>query len=161
MNAKNSILKNLLNEGTNEQILFEQYKLYVEMANETSNRRNNTHKFYISIISLFITLFALITSITHELLIFIVPLIIIPVIGYIWHKNIESYSILNHGKFDVINEIENKLPAKGFTIEWELMELYHYKEVTKIEKQLPRIISIIAIIAIILIFIIQKGYCIF
>ena len=82
-------------------------------------------------------------------------------ISYIWMKNIESYSALNHGKFDVINEIENKLPARGFTIEWELIKLYNYKELTKVEKNVPKAICIIAIIAIILLIFIQKGYCIF
>ena len=161
MSARDSILKNLFTDEENKQILFDQYRLYVEMANEVSNRREKANKFYILIISLFITIFSTITSITHEIIIFIVPIIIIPSIGYTWMKNIESYSTLNHGKFDVITEIENKLPAKGFTIEWELIELYNHNELTKIEKKIPIIVSIIAVIAIILILFIQKGCCIF
>lgn len=161
MSAKDSILKNLLKEDANEEILFEQYRLYVEMANNITNHRNNTNKFYVTLISLLISIFSIITSITHELIIFIIPLMIIIGISYIWMKNIESYSALNHGKFDVINEIENKLPARGFTIEWELIKLYNYKELTKVEKNVPKAICIIAIIAIILLIFIQKGYCIF
>ena len=161
MSAKDSILKNLLKEDANEEILFEQYRLYVEMANNITNHRNNTNKFYVTLISLLISIFSIITSITHELIIFIIPLMIIIGISYIWMKNIESYSALNHGKFDVIDEIENKLPTRGFTIEWELIKLYNYKELTKVEKNVPKAICIIAIIAIILLIFIQKGYCIF
>ena len=77
-------------------------------------------------------------------------------------KNIQSYSTLNRGKFDVINEIEKQLPAKGFTIEWELMEVYKYQKLTKVEKKVPLIILIISIIltiALIIAVLIQKGCC--
>lgn len=162
MNAKDSILKNLLKEDTNEEILFEQYKLYVEMANEISNRRDNANKFYLTLISLFITIFSIINSITHDSSIFIIPLIIIIIICCIWAKTIDSYSTLNIGKFNIINEIEKKLPAKGFTIEWELLiKVYSYNKLTIVEKWVPKIIGIIAVIAIIFLLIIQKGYCIF
>ena len=78
---------------------------------------------------------------------------------YIWIKTIESYAKLNKGKFDVINEIETKLPVKGFTIEHKLSEeVYQYKELTKVEKNVPIIIIIITVIIIILL-IIQKTYC--
>ena len=57
MSARDSILKNLFTDEENKQILFDQYRLYVEMANEVSNRREKVNKFYILIISLFITIF--------------------------------------------------------------------------------------------------------
>lgn len=42
------------------EILFEQYKLYVEMSNEISKRRHQTNSFYISLSSAIIALFSLI-----------------------------------------------------------------------------------------------------
>ena len=51
----------------------------------------------------------------------------------------------------MINEIENKLPAKGFTIEWELLtEVYQYNELTNVEKNIPIIMMGIGVIILII-----------
>lgn len=161
MNNRCEILKDLIAENPDKQILFEQYKLFVEMSNALSERRDKTNKFYVTLMSLLLTVFSIITSITNELLLFIIPLGIMILFSKVWMENIDSYSTLNQGKFDVINEIENQLPSKGFTIEWELMELYEYTELTKVEKYVPSIIfylSIIAAIFLLLYLLIKKGY---
>lgn len=46
-------MKGVINKETSldDSYLFEQYKIYVDMANDVSNRRESTNKFYISIIS--------------------------------------------------------------------------------------------------------------
>lgn len=161
MSIKDKILEDLIIDNPNRKILFEQYKLFVEMANEVSNRRDKTNKFYLTLISLFITVLSIITTITHELLIFFIPLLSIILLSYIRMKNIESYSTLNHGKFDVINKIEDQLPAKVFTMEWDLLELYGYKDLTKIEKEIPKLIifiSILILIILLILFIQKRGY---
>jgi len=145
-NHKDLILKKLLDEDKgNEKILFEQYKLYVKMADEVSNRRrNDMNKFYVILTTSLISILQIIVS-THEIstgvsVIIIAIFIIFIFINYVWIINIKSYSTLNSGKFDVINEIENKLPAKGFTIEWKLLtEVYQYNELTNVEKSIPKI----------------------
>lgn len=162
MSCTSKILEDLIVENPDNQILFEQYKLFVEMANDVSERRDRTNKFYATLMSLLLTIFGIISSITKEWIIFIIPLLLMILISWVWMKNIQSYSTLNRGKFDVINEIEKQLPAKGFTIEWELMELYNYQELTKVEKKVPLIILIISIIltiALIIAVLIQKGCC--
>ena len=164
MRCTSKILEDLIVENPNDKILFEQYKLYVEMANDVSERRDRTNKFYATLMSLLLTIFGIINSINKEWIIFIIPLSIMILISLVWMKNIQSYSTLNRGKFDVINEIEKELPAKGFTIEWELMELYHYQELTKVEKNVPLIIlliSTILTISLIVAVFIQKGCCFF
>ena len=88
-------INELFTENYNSQILFEQYKLYVEMANNVSNRRENTNKFYVSLISLLITIIVIINSLTQELQILIFPITTLIPICYLWMKNIESYSTLN------------------------------------------------------------------
>lgn len=161
MSSKDKILEELGTSNNNNHILFEQYKLYVEMANDVSNRRDKTNKYYLTLISLLITIFSIIISITYKLQIVLIPLIITIIICYIWMKNIESYSTLNRAKFDVINEIENDLPVKGFSIEWDLLQLYNYNELTKVEKIVPKAIIYILTIVIILIILVQKGCCVF
>ena len=162
MNCTNKILEDLIVDNPNEKILFEQYKLYVEMANDVSKRRDKTNKFYLSIISLLMALFSTITSITKEWTLFLIPFTIMVLFCLIWRENIKSYSTLNRGKFDVINEIEKELPVKGFTIEWDLIKTYNYKELTKVEQNIPLIILIISVTSIGLLLInllIQKGLC--
>ena len=156
-NHKDLILKKLLNEDKgNEKILFEQYKLYVKMADEVSNRRNDMNKFYVILSTSLISILQIIASITHEIstgvsVIIIAIFIIFIFINYLWIINIKSYSTLNCGKFDVINEIENKLPAKGFTIEWELLtEVYQYNELTNVEKNIPIIMIGMGVIILII-----------
>ncbi len=161
MSSKDKILEELGTSNNNNQILFEQYKLYVEMANDVSNRRDKTNKYYLTLISLLITVFSIIISITYKLQIVLIPIIITIMICYIWMKNIEAYSTLNRAKFDVINEIENDLPVKGLSIEWDLLQLYNYNELTKVEKIVPKAIIYILTIVIILIILVQKGCCVF
>lgn len=158
MNTKEKSLKNLvLGDCFDGDMLFEQYRLYVEMANDVSNRRDKTNKLYITVISLFVTVFSIIISLTNELFVLFILLVAIILVCFVWEKNIESYSVLNRVKFDVINEIEKKLPAKGFTIEGELLGLYQYDELTNLEKKVPIVLKTISIIAIVLLVLIKIG----
>lgn len=163
MSCTSKILEELITKTPDKKLLFEQYKLYVEMANDVSERRDKTNKFYVTLMSLLLTVFGIISSITKDSILFIIPLLIMIFFNIVWMKNIESYSTLNRGKFDVINEIEKQLPAKGFTIEWELMELYNYQKLTKVEKYIPLIciFSTILLIALIIFKWVQKGCCFF
>lgn len=162
MSSTSKILEDLIVENPNEEILFEQYQLYVEMSNALSERRDKTNKYYVTLMSLLLTVFSIITSITKDLTLFIIPLGIMILFSKVWMENISSYSTLNRGKFDVINEIEKQLPAKGFTIEWELMDVYKYKRLTNVEKNVPLIIfwlSIITEIFLVFFLLIQKVCC--
>ncbi len=44
---------------SDRQILFEQYKLYVQMADNISERRNQTNRFYITLLSGLFTVLAI------------------------------------------------------------------------------------------------------
>lgn len=129
-------------EDIPHETLFDQYKLYVEMANEISKRRHQTNTFYISLSSTLITLFSLISvkivSINSKLI------CIIPVLGIIiciiWFTHIKSYKKLNRAKFKVINSIEDYLPYKGFSEEWDILKKDKYKKLTDIERYVPLIL---------------------
>jgi hypothetical protein len=73
MSGTSKILEDLIEENPNKKLLFEQYKLYVEMANDVSERRDRTNKFYVTLMSLLLTVFTIMTSITKEKIIFIIP----------------------------------------------------------------------------------------
>ena len=81
MSCTSKILEDLIVENPDNQILFEQYKLFVEMANDVSERRDRTNKFYTTLMSLLLTIFGIISSITKEWIIFILPLLIMILIS--------------------------------------------------------------------------------
>src|SRR5712664_3916089 len=82
--------------------LFEQYKLYVASAEKISERRVTANNYR-----------------THWT-------ILVPVTGMLvamtWHRIITSYRDLNTVKFDVIHELEQRMPAALYLYEWEKAE---------------------------------------
>lgn len=138
MNRKEHILEDLINEEFSEEQLFEQYKLYVEMADHVSERRDKTNRFYLSLFLAIFTLLSAIFSISSNYHGVVMGILICSILICInWYQNILSYQRLNGAKFDVINCIENRLASKGFTIEYKLVKLENHKNLTKIEMNIP------------------------
>lgn len=156
MNSREPILENLINDSTNDKQLFEQYKLYVEMADNVSERRDKTNRFYLGLITAMVT-FSSVFSITVDYIVLIVIILICSIlICWNWYQNILSYKRLNSGKFAVINPIENELAVKGFTMELEFVKNGGYKDLTNIEKNIPLYFMVLCALMIIGIFI---QYC--
>ncbi len=134
--------------------LLEQYKLYVEMADNISDKRAVTNGFFLTLH----TLLGTTMIITKELIIDKYILIFIAFIGIfisiIWFYLIKTYRYLNSAKFEIINKIEEKLPVKGFTAEWNLLlsKHKHYKGFTKIEQFVPSLVGSVYVIIILIVF---------
>lgn len=131
--------------------LFEQYKLYVEMADRISARRMLANTFYLGISTALVTIFTAIASyfdIQKTWIIF--PLVFVLLFCYIWWRTIVSYGQLNAGKYKVIIEIEALLPIQMYEKEWNILEKGKnprvYKPLTKIEDKIPIIFGILCII---------------
>ena len=90
--------------------LLEQYKLYVEMADRVSQRRQAANRFYISLLSGLGGLYLLLEKILHTQPNIIIWAILIIIISLLWWLTINSYRQLNSGKFKVIHEMEQQLP---------------------------------------------------
>lgn len=131
-------------------ILFEQYKLCVEMADRVSSRRIQTNQFYLSLLSalLAIVAFALNkdTTIVHINYFVLFPIAVLGLLlCFIWYFNLESYRQLNSGKFQVIQEMEKQLPYACFDEEWKKLKVGQpkgYLRLTKVEKFIPLIMAI-------------------
>jgi len=122
--------------------LFEQYKLYVESADQISQRRSSTNSFMLTVNAALVTLYGLTTpfkpagvALWH---------LLVPVAGILvctaWFSLVENYRSLNSVKFKVIHELEKQLPASLYAYEWELAERGEgkvYKPVTHIEQWIP------------------------
>ena len=142
-----SVNKDKYGEKFNEHLL-EQYKLYVEMADRISERRMQTNKFYISLLSGVLALFSILVSMSkfNQTVIFIIVSLLGIALCILWHINIRSYRQLNSGKFKVIHEMEQYLPFPCYDKEWELLgegkEKSKYLQLTRVEKYVPLILSI-------------------
>lgn len=134
----------------------EQYKLYVEMADRISSRRQNANSFFLSLNTAIIAIVSYLqqgneTTLSQNQywLIAFVGIFV----SYMWYRIIKSYRNLNSAKFEVIHQIEKVLPLKPYDAEWEALEHGKnpklYLPFTKIEMCIPWIFFIIHLIALV------------
>ena len=104
--------------------LFEQYKLYVESVEKTSDRRQHANNYFITINTAPISLIGLSFQIKFfenlagiKSVLALLGIIICIVFWFL----IRSYKQLNTGKFAVIHEIEKHLPLALYKYEWEVL----------------------------------------
>ena len=123
--------------------LFEQYKLYLEMADRISSRRQSANTFFLTLNTALIS----ITAYAKELFgtdFFFYFLVSISgmFLCYIWYRLVLSYKNLNSAKFKVIAKIEEKLPLRLYDAEWDAVgrgtnkSLYH--PFTSLEMRVPK-----------------------
>lgn len=104
--------------------LFEQYKLYVESVEKTSDRRQHANSYFITINTALISLIGLSFQIKFfESLVWIKSILALVgiIICIVFWFLIRSYKQLNTGKFAVIHEIEKHLPLALYKYEWEIL----------------------------------------
>lgn len=120
--------------------LLDQYKLYVEMADRISSRRQSANSYFLSINTAllgFIGYFGTREPTTYLWLVAAAGV----ALSYLWYRLIRSYRDLNSAKFLVIHEIEKRLPLSPYEAEWEAMgrgsDPKLYKPFTHIEAGVP------------------------
>ncbi|MBU1102586.1 hypothetical protein KJ853_02945 [Patescibacteria group bacterium] len=130
--------------------LFEQYKLYVESVEKTSDRRQQANNYFLTINTALISLIGLSFQIKIfenlagiKLVLALVGIVICIVFWYL----IRSYKQLNTGKFAVIHEIEKHLPLALYKYEWEVLgegrDNKKYYPFSHIELLIPWVFGII------------------
>ncbi len=138
----------------------EQYKLYVQMADQISARRMATNSFYMAIhaalygvmwgfmIKEFEPMSAhLKNNFEWSLLVLVsAPFCLLGMICYCWWYNIRSYDQLNSAKFEVVGLLEQHLPEQPYALEWKMLEYgknsQKYKPVSKIERWVPLLMGV-------------------
>ena len=102
--------------------LLEQYKLYVEMADRISQRREQSNRFYAGLVSAIIALLVVMGRFGVSGSSWSIALLAAGLFGaflsVVWFINLGSYRALNTAKFRIINEIESQLPYAGYSEEW-------------------------------------------
>jgi hypothetical protein len=130
------------------ELLLEQYKVYVEMADRVSERRVDATRRYSALLTalLAVTPFLLDQSVPaslRSLLFFMIGSMGI-ILCVIWILNIRSYRQLGSLKFRVIHEMEARLPFACYRREWEILEQTpdKYKRLSKVEQYIPLLMII-------------------
>lgn len=103
-------------------VLFEQYKLFVDTSERLVARRQIVNTFFLSVNALVLSALALIAKAATGSFVTAVGIgtvsIATIVLCVAWKTLVRSYAQLNRGKFAVINRIERELPAALFRAEW-------------------------------------------
>jgi hypothetical protein len=99
----------------------EQYKLYLEMLDKISERRQQANSFFLTVntgVCAFIGyLFSKDTDVSFKNFFWFVPVAGI-LLSYFWYRLIKSYRDLNSAKFHVVHLMEQRLPLAPYHAEW-------------------------------------------
>jgi len=139
----------LINKDNKEtsDALLEQYKLYVEMMDKVSERRGNANSFFITLHTVVLGIIGIngFSVEKYWWLIVILGLIL----SYVWGYLLQSYKLLNTGKFEVIHEIEKELPMNMYAYEWEILDYgknrAKYWPISHLERIIPIVFAIVYI----------------
>jgi hypothetical protein len=146
--------------GEYQNHLFEQYKLYVQMADKISERRQSANSFFLTINTALIAFLGLVArpdvgsspGVTANPPL---PWVLVVsaagvVLCYTWYRLVHSYKDLNSGKFKVVHAIESRLPASPYDAEWEAVgrgeDPKLYLPFTHVEVRIPWVFATLYIL---------------
>ena len=120
--------------------LLEQYKLYVQSAENISSGRIATGRYLLTLNAALLALSGLwLSNPDSGYLVLAIPAVGV-LVSVLWYLIIKSYGNLNEIKFKLIHKLEERLPAALFKDEWDMARQESgksYTPVTKIERWLP------------------------
>ena len=139
--------------------LMEQYKIYAEMTDRISQRRQTAHTLFLTINTGLIALLGLALSgklgIVGSVWISVVAVAGI-ILSWAWYRLVKSYGDLNAGKFRVIHRIEELLPIKPYKAEWEIVgygqDFSLFKPFTETEVFIPWVFILLYSVLVVLSF---------
>lgn len=125
--------------------LLEQYKLYVEMTDNISERRQSANNYFLAVDSAIISLYSILSgsNLLAGRYAYFIPLAGF-LISITWLTLIRSYRQINSGKFKVIHMIESQLASAPYDTEWRILRKgrwYRYIPFTYVEQIVPLIFS--------------------
>ena len=145
--SKNSL--NLLRQSKEdygaefENHLFDQYKLYVEMADRVSARRMLANSFFVGLHTTLTIAFTVLLKekVLQPASLIFVPFVALMLLCYVWWRVVCSYRQLNTGKYKVVLALEQMLPVAPYDAEWialgEGKDRKLYSPLTGVEKWVP------------------------
>ena len=126
--------------------LLEQYKLYVQSAENVSARRVASSNYLLTLNTAIVALYGFQSaSFGENWWTLLVPIAGI-LVSWLWCRIIKSHADLNSVKFALIHEMEQHLPAAMYEYEWQLAgggQGKTYKAVTAIERWIPVLFALL------------------
>ena len=120
--------------------LLEQYKLYVQSAENVSARRVSSGRYLLTVNAALVALYGF-QSTNPSQIYWLIPVSVVGIIVSILSFNIiKSHSDLNKVKFEVILKLEQHLPAALYDYEWQIVKEGRgnkYRPVSYIEMGIP------------------------
>lgn len=134
--------------STDLQLLIEQYKLYVEMADRVSSRRTLANTFFLTLNTVIFAAIGVFwkTPPRASAWLGVFPLAVLILQCLVWYWIIRSYRQLNAGKWAVVGALEKRLPASPWwSAEWvalgEGRDPTRYWPLTHVEQWVPLLFS--------------------
>ena len=131
------------------------YELTVEMADRVSARRGLANSFFLSVNTVVV---AVLASSGAPWTLAVAGVLVCTV----WWSLLKSYRELNAAKFEVILELEERLPVRVFTDEWQRLQRgasgrgrrWHrfagYRELGSVETVVPLVFALIYLVGLVL-----------
>jgi amino acid permease len=123
--------------------VLEQYKLYLEMTDRISQRRQTANSFFVTLNTAVVGLLGYVDAKLPDAAERFYLLISFSgvMLCLLWYRLIRSYRDLNTAKFAVLHTIERLLPLKPYSAEWDYVgrgsHSRFYKPFTHVEINVP------------------------
>ena len=134
--------------------LLEQYKLYVQSAENVSARRVASNRYLVTLNAALVALYGFQPAVEGLVLWPVIVAVVGVIVSILAFSIIKSHRDLNAVKFQVINEIEHHFPAALYDYEWNLLEGGKgktYRQISRIELWIPVVFLALHVIAPVLI----------
>lgn len=147
--------------------ILEQYKLFVEMADRISSRRDVANGFFLTLNSLILGAAGFLFEKQNLLFskwLLLIPLGVLLLECFFWRKLITSYKQLNGAKFKIIGELETQLPSSPYgKAEWTYLlkegrDRNVYWPLTHLESKIPAMFALMYIVIAVLFFFCLGGH---
>ena len=135
-----------------ENHLFDQYKLYVEMADRISARRMLANSFFVGVHTTLTIAFTVLLkeNVLKPTMLIFAPFVALMLFCYVWERVVNSYRQLNSGKYKVVHVLEQMLPVAPYDAEWIMLgegkNKKLYRPLTSVEKWVPRCFGLLYIL---------------
>ena len=130
--------------------LLEQYKLYVQSAENVSARRVASNRYLVTLNAALVALYGFQPSVAGPVFWPVLVAVLGVIVSILSFSIIKSHRDLNAVKFKVINEIEHHLPAALYDYEWNMLgegKGKTYRQISRIELWIPVVFLVLHIIA--------------
>ena len=141
--------------------LLEQYKMYVQSAENVSARRVASSRYLLTLNIALVTLYGIQSGgFGQSYWTMLVPILGI-LVSVLWYQIIKSHRDLNTVKFQIIHQLEEHLPVTLYAYEWQLAgegRGTSYSAVTHIEQGIPIAFVVLHIILFLSLLLVKCGF---